>query len=136
MKGIQSIGKGVAALVDFCATLNLSHRALLHKAYRGHTDTMVEIGQAAATATETASIEVVRALYKNFLYPVVNVDIILMAHGRHVDTTQTLEGGASLNYTRAWCWIASYCLGSAVAAMGHVTQVMTAMVTGLSTTRA
>lgn len=33
VKGIQSIGKGVTALADFCATLNLSHRGLDHEAF-------------------------------------------------------------------------------------------------------
>ncbi|KAH7952765.1 hypothetical protein HPB49_000959 [Dermacentor silvarum] len=72
----RSIGKGVTALVDFCATLNLSHRGLHHKTFMGHMDTMVAACQAAATATEMASVEVVKTLYKDFLSLVGNVDII------------------------------------------------------------
>ncbi|KAH7971839.1 hypothetical protein HPB52_003462 [Rhipicephalus sanguineus] len=36
MKGIQMIGKGVTALSDFCACMNLSHRGLHHKTFQGH----------------------------------------------------------------------------------------------------
>ncbi|CAN7982563.1 unnamed protein product, partial [Ixodes pacificus] len=74
MKGIQSIGKGATALADFCATLNLSHRGLHHKTFRGHTDTMVQACQAAAT--EAASVKVVKDVYESFLNPAGNVDII------------------------------------------------------------
>ncbi|KAM7298992.1 hypothetical protein ISCGN_019559 [Ixodes scapularis] len=42
MKGIQNTGKGATALADFCATLNLSHRGLHHKTFRGHMGTMVQ----------------------------------------------------------------------------------------------
>ncbi|CAN7947863.1 unnamed protein product [Ixodes hexagonus] len=76
MKGIQSIGKGATALADFCATLNLSHRGLHHKTFRGHMDTMVQACQSAATATEAASVEVVKDVYESFLNPAGNVDII------------------------------------------------------------
>ncbi|CAN7983167.1 unnamed protein product [Ixodes pacificus] len=76
MKGIQSIGKGATALSDFCATLNLSHRGLHHKTFRKHMDTMVQACQAAATATEAASVEVVKDVYESFLNPAGNVDII------------------------------------------------------------
>ncbi|CAN7981564.1 unnamed protein product, partial [Ixodes pacificus] len=76
MKGIQSIGKGATALADFCATLNLSHRGLHHKTFRGHMDTMVQACQAAATATEPASVEVVKDVYESFFNPAGNVDII------------------------------------------------------------
>lgn len=76
MKGIQSIGKGVTALADFCATMNLSHRGLHHKTFRGHMNTMVKACQAVATATEAASVKVVKDLYKDFLNPTGNVDVI------------------------------------------------------------
>ncbi|KAH6925700.1 hypothetical protein HPB50_008573 [Hyalomma asiaticum] len=76
VKGIQSIGKGVTALADFCATLNLSHRGLHHKTFRGHMDTMVDACQAAASASEKANVEVVKTLYKDFLSPPGNIDVI------------------------------------------------------------
>ncbi|XP_070395670.1 uncharacterized protein [Dermacentor albipictus] len=76
MKGIQSIGKGATALVDFCAIMNLSRRGLHHKTFRGHMDTMVKACQAVATATEAASVKVVMDMYKNFLNPPGNVDVI------------------------------------------------------------
>ncbi|KAG0416132.1 hypothetical protein HPB47_006695 [Ixodes persulcatus] len=41
MKGIQSISKGVTALADFCACMNISHRGLHHKTYQGHLKTFV-----------------------------------------------------------------------------------------------
>ncbi|KAM7306501.1 hypothetical protein ISCGN_010204 [Ixodes scapularis] len=69
-------GMATEGFRNFCATLNLSHRGLHHKTFRGHMDTMVQACQAAATATEAASVEVVKGVYESFLNPPGNVDII------------------------------------------------------------
>ncbi|KAG0425075.1 hypothetical protein HPB47_027735 [Ixodes persulcatus] len=53
MKGIQSIGKGVTALADFCACMNLYHRA-----------------------SKVASVVVVKKLYADFSNPVANIDVV------------------------------------------------------------
>ncbi|KAG0428921.1 hypothetical protein HPB47_024126 [Ixodes persulcatus] len=50
-------GKGATALVNFCATLNLSHRGFHRKTFGGHVDTMVKAGQATAKPTEAASVQ-------------------------------------------------------------------------------
>ncbi|KAG0428102.1 hypothetical protein HPB47_024901 [Ixodes persulcatus] len=62
MKGIQSIGKGVTALADFCACMNVSHRGLHQKTYQGHLKTFVPACENAATDSETDSVAVVKEL--------------------------------------------------------------------------
>ncbi|KAM7307929.1 uncharacterized protein ISCGN_011565 [Ixodes scapularis] len=66
MKGIQSIGKGVTALADFCVYMNLSHRGLPHKTFQGHLKTLVQACEKSASASEAASLEVVKRLYADF----------------------------------------------------------------------
>lgn len=86
MKGIQTIGKGVTALADFCASMNLSYRGLHHKTFQGHLRTMVRACESAATASEAASVAVVKQLYADFLNPVGNIDVVFdgswMTRGR------------------------------------------------------
>lgn len=43
MKAIHSIGKGAAALGNFFAIMNISHRGWHHKTYQGHMKIMVEV---------------------------------------------------------------------------------------------
>lgn len=76
IKGIQSIEKGVTALADFCATMNLSDRGLYHKTFRGRMDTMVDACEAAATAAEAASVQVVKDFHASLPNPVGNVDVM------------------------------------------------------------
>ncbi|KAM7282574.1 hypothetical protein ISCGN_002720 [Ixodes scapularis] len=86
MKGIQSIGKGVTALADFCASMNISHRGLHHKTYQGHLKTLVRACENAATDSEAASVAVVKGLYTGFMNPIGNIDVIFdgswMTRGR------------------------------------------------------
>ncbi|KAM7293084.1 hypothetical protein ISCGN_026214 [Ixodes scapularis] len=85
-KGIQSIGKGVTALADFCASMNWSHHGLYHKTFQGHLKTHVQACEKSASASEAASTEVVKRLYADFLNPVGNIDVIFdgswMTRGR------------------------------------------------------
>ncbi|KAL1477550.1 hypothetical protein MTO96_035656 [Rhipicephalus appendiculatus] len=115
VKGIQSIGKGVTALADFCATLNLSHRGLHHNTLRGHMDTMVDTCQEAATATEKASVEVVKTLYKDFLSPVGNGDVIFDGTWKTRGHNSNIAVGCIIDLYTTWCWIhivlSSYCRG-------------------------
>ncbi|KAG0421078.1 hypothetical protein HPB47_003020 [Ixodes persulcatus] len=86
MKGIQSIGKGVTALADFCACMNISHRGLHHKTYQGHLKTFVRACENAATDSEAASVAVVKELYTSFMNPIGNINVIFdgswMTRGR------------------------------------------------------
>ncbi|CAN8006649.1 unnamed protein product, partial [Ixodes pacificus] len=78
MQAMQSIGKGSAALTDFWACINVSHRGLPHKTFNGHMDMdkMLQAAEAAAATSENESAAVVRSLYKDFINPPGNIDII------------------------------------------------------------
>ncbi|CAN7947575.1 unnamed protein product [Ixodes pacificus] len=86
LKGIQSIGKNVTALSDFCAWMNLSHRGLHHKTFQGHLRKVVRVCESIAAASEAASVEVIKELYSDLLQPVNNIDVIFdgtwMTRGR------------------------------------------------------
>lgn len=86
MKGIQMIGKGVTALSDFCACMNLSHRGLHHKTFQGHLKSLVKACENTATESEAASVAVIKELYTDFLNPIGNIDVVFdgswMTRGR------------------------------------------------------
>ncbi|KAM7311432.1 hypothetical protein ISCGN_008339 [Ixodes scapularis] len=118
MKGIQSIGKGVTALADFCASMNLSHRGLHHKTFQGHLKTHVQACEKSASASEAASSEVVKRLYADFLNPVGNIDVIFdgswMTRGRssHIGVGCIVElySGLVLDHVA----YSNFCLGCAL----------------------
>ncbi|KAM7310091.1 uncharacterized protein ISCGN_007049 [Ixodes scapularis] len=118
MKGIQSIGKGVTALADFCASMNLSHRGLHHKTFQGHLKTHVQACEKSASASEAASSEVVKRLYADFLNPVGNIDVIFdgswMTRGRssHIGVGCIVElySGLVLDHVV----YSNFCLGCAL----------------------
>ncbi|KAH9372087.1 hypothetical protein HPB48_017428 [Haemaphysalis longicornis] len=62
MKGVQSIGKGVTALTDCFAAMNISHRGLHHKTYQGHMGKMVGARNAVASECEAASVSIITEL--------------------------------------------------------------------------
>ncbi|CAN7984322.1 unnamed protein product [Ixodes hexagonus] len=55
LSSMQGIGKGSAALTDFWASMNVSHRGLHHKTFNGHMEKMLQAAEAAAAASENES---------------------------------------------------------------------------------
>lgn len=76
IKAIQSIGKGVTALNDFCATMNLTHQALHHKTFQHHLTRTKDACMAAALQSEQRSVEIIKKLYEEFDSPPGNIDVI------------------------------------------------------------
>lgn len=63
LKSIQSMGKGVTALSDFCAGMNLSHRGLHHKTFQAHLRKVVQVCEDTAAASEADSVRAIKDLY-------------------------------------------------------------------------
>ncbi|KAG0435426.1 hypothetical protein HPB47_018493 [Ixodes persulcatus] len=76
MQAMQSIEKGSTALTGFWANINISHRAMHHKTFNGHLDKMLQAPLTAAAASESESAAVVKELYKGFMNPPGNIDVI------------------------------------------------------------
>ncbi|CAN8006718.1 unnamed protein product [Ixodes hexagonus] len=62
MQAMQGIGKGSAALTDFWASMNVSHRGLHHKTFNGHMEKMLQAAEAAAAASENENVPVAGCL--------------------------------------------------------------------------
>lgn len=118
LKGIQSIGKGVTALSDFCACMNLSHRGLHHKTFQGHLRKVVRVCESIAAASEAASVEVVKELYSDLLQPVNNIDVIFdgtwMTRGRssHIGVGCIIEMYTGLVIDHVV--LSNFCLGCSI----------------------
>lgn len=93
MKGIQIIGKGVTALADFCACMTLSHCGLHHTTFQDHLKTFVEACESSATASEAASVAVIKILYR-CLDSFGNIDVIF-------DASWVIQGHS--NYISVGC---------------------------------
>lgn len=79
IKGMQSIDKGVTALADFCACMNLSNCGLHHNTCQGHLKSFEPVSceaSASASASEPTRVAVVKSLYGDLLNPVRNTDMI------------------------------------------------------------
>ncbi|CAN7946066.1 unnamed protein product [Ixodes pacificus] len=118
MKGIQSIGKGVTALADFCACMNISHRGLHHKTYQGHLKTFVRACENAATDSEAASVAVVKELYTGFMNPIGNIDVVFdgswmtRGHSSHIGVGCIVELYSGLVIDHVV--YSNFCLGCAL----------------------
>ncbi|KAG0415448.1 hypothetical protein HPB47_007390 [Ixodes persulcatus] len=118
LQGIQSIGKGVTALSDFCAWMNLSHRGLHYKTFQGHLRKVVRVCESIAAASEAASVEVIKELYSDLLQAVNNIDVIFdgtwMTRGRssHIRVGCIIEMYTGLVIDHVV--LSNFCLGSAL----------------------
>lgn len=75
LKSIQSIIRGVTAISDFRAGMNLSHRGLHHKTFQAHLRKVAEVCEDTAAASEAASVRVIKDLYRDLAQPPNNIDV-------------------------------------------------------------
>ncbi|KAH9379344.1 hypothetical protein HPB48_013562 [Haemaphysalis longicornis] len=76
LKSIQSIGKGVTALLYFCAGMNLSHRGLHHKTFQAYLREVVQVCEDSAAASEADSVRAVEDLYSDLGQPPNSIDVM------------------------------------------------------------
>lgn len=106
-KRIQSIGKVVTALVDFCACRNLSHRGLHRGTFQRHSKTFVRACENSASSSEVASVAVMKKLYADFANPIANVVVLFdrswMTRGcsSHIGVGCIIQLHSSLVFNRA-----------------------------------
>ncbi|CAN8002053.1 unnamed protein product [Ixodes hexagonus] len=118
MQAMQGIGKGSAALTDFWASMNVSHRGLHHKTFNGHMEKMLQAAEAAAAASENESAAVIRNLYKDFLNPPGNIDVIFdgtwktRGHDSHIGVGCIIELYTGLVIDHEV--VSNFCLGCTV----------------------
>lgn len=117
VKAIQGIGKGTTALSDFCAGMNLAKHGMHHKTFQGHLAKLVEAYEDVALESETKSVEVIKEMYKDFLNPVGNIDVMYdgtwMTRGRssHIGVGCIIELYTGLVIDHV---LSNFCLGCAV----------------------
>lgn len=118
LKSIQSIGKGVTALSDFCAGMNLSHRGLHHKTFQAHLKKVVQVCEDTAAASEADSVRVVKGLYRDLAQPANNIDVMFdgtwMTRGRssHIGVGCIIEVYTGLVIDHVV--LSNFCLGCAI----------------------
>lgn len=118
LKSIQSIGKGVTALGDFCAGMNLSHRGLHHKTFQAHLRKVVQVCEDTAAASEADSVRVVKDLYSDLAQPANNIDVMFdgtwMTRGRssHIGVGCIIEVYTGLVIDHVV--LSNFCLGCVI----------------------
>lgn len=118
LKSIQSIGKGVTALSDFCAGMNLSHRGLHDKTFQAHLRKVVQVCEDTAAASESDSVRVIKDLYRDLAQPPNNIDMMYdgmwMARGRtsHIGVGCIIEVYTGLVIDHVV--LSNFCLGCAI----------------------
>lgn len=115
MKAIRGIGKGATALSDFFASINISHCSLHHKTYRGHMGMMVHIYISRTADYEATSVVQIKELYKGFINPPRNIDVIFdgtwltCGHSLHVAVGCIIEMYSGLVVDHIV--LSNFCLG-------------------------
>lgn len=118
LKSIQSIGKGVTALSDFCAGMNLSHRGLHHKTFQAHLRKVVQVCEDTAAASEADSVRAIKDLYSDLGQPPNNIDVMFdgtwMTRGRlsHIGVGCIIEVYTGLVIDHVV--LSNFCLGCAI----------------------
>ncbi|KAH9362336.1 hypothetical protein HPB48_017988 [Haemaphysalis longicornis] len=118
LKSIQSIEKGVTALLDFCAGMNLSHRGLHHKTFEVHLRKVVQVFEDTAAASEADSVRAVKDLYSDLGQLPNNIDVMFdgtwMTRGRssHIGVGCIIEVYTGLVIDHVV--LSNFCLGCAI----------------------
>lgn len=79
MRGIHNfrrLERGLAALLDFYVCMNILHRGLCHNTYPCHLPALAQVCETAMIANEASSVVAAKELYKDFLNPTGNIDVV------------------------------------------------------------